>query len=96
MCECRVRLQLRTLLASPSQRGARCSQATFVACQEPRPAAAVALPPCPQPLLKRWQAGGLSYAAFALPAVQAVIGEPLGLVDVCVLRSRTIEQAVFG
>ena len=29
-----------------------------------------------QPLLKRWQAGGLSYAAFALPAVQAVIGEP--------------------
>ncbi|KAL4438682.1 hypothetical protein ABPG77_006286 [Micractinium sp. CCAP 211/92] len=26
-----------------------------------------------QPLLKRWQAGGLSYAAFALPAVQAVI-----------------------
>ncbi len=28
-----------------------------------------------QPLLKRWQAGGLSYAAFALPAVQAVIGE---------------------
>ena len=36
-------------------------------------------PPCaccprpPQPLLKRWQAGGLSYAAFALPAVQATI-----------------------
>ncbi len=29
-----------------------------------------------QPLLERWQAGGLSYAAFALPAVQAVIGEP--------------------
>jgi len=27
-----------------------------------------------QPLLKRWQAGGLSYGAFALPAVQAVIG----------------------
>lgn len=26
-----------------------------------------------QPLLRRWQAGGLSYAAFALPAVQAVI-----------------------
>ncbi|PRW33106.1 transient receptor potential channel [Chlorella sorokiniana] len=26
-----------------------------------------------QPLLKRWQAGGLSYTAFALPAVQAVI-----------------------
>lgn len=28
-----------------------------------------------QPLLKRWQAGGLSYSVFALPAVQAVIGE---------------------
>ena len=60
-----------------------------------RPATTHVQPSPLQPLLKREQAGGLSYAAFALPAVQAVIGawQERGAAHLCCISAQRCDGA---